>query len=91
MTNKRILGSLRIFQSVQADLDMVNDWQNNAYIYKKTDPYQLEDDAFPITVSLINDYANQKQLELLDELSAILTRSDSQEVLEKMKEIIRTK
>jgi len=81
----RILGHLRIFQAVQADLKMDNNWASNSYQYNGADPFNLEDDAFPITVGLINQYVAEKQIEVVDELLTTLTRTDSREVLEKLR------
>lgn len=53
--SNRILGDLRIFQSVYADLASVLTHVpgENAYVYKGIDPYELEDERFTITVEAI--------------------------------------
>lgn len=66
--SKRILGHLRIFQSVQADLNMGNEWQDSRYTYEGVDPFQLEDSAFPITVNAIERYGIRMKIEMLEEL-----------------------
>ncbi len=70
----RILGDMRIFQSVFNDLKLrhelvtdSNGVQRYAYVYDGVDPYQLEDNAYPLTVSLI---ARKVADARLDELKA---------------------
>jgi len=82
----RILKHLRIFQAVQADLQMDNNWASKSYEYKGPDPFQFEDDAFPITVGLIQIYGIERQIEIVDELLVVLTRPDTRKVLEGLKE-----
>jgi len=88
MSKNRVLGHLRIFQSVQADLNMANRWDKQSYEYEGIDPFNLEDDAFPITVGLIEGYAINKQIETVDQLLTILTRPDTQKVLKELRETL---
>lgn len=51
--SKRILGHLRIFQSVHNDLNLMHQPEKHSYMYPSVDPYELEDGAFPGTVAAI--------------------------------------
>jgi hypothetical protein len=59
----RILGHMRIFQAVYADLvnagEMEHDLETHSYIYKH-DPFNFEDRQFPITRSLIKKAQNER-------------------------------
>jgi len=50
---KRILGDLRIFQAIFNDLHLSHNPDGHSYIYPGIDPYELEDDSFPMTVATI--------------------------------------
>ena len=68
--NKRILGDLRIFQAVSNDLNMKHEFVELAdgshewvYTYEGVDPYELEDDSFPLTTELIRQQTARAELE----------------------------
>lgn len=70
----RVLGHLRIFQSVVNDTSLKHELVKFAdgterwvYTYEGTDPYELEDAAFEGTVAAIEEYAESKQTELSEE------------------------
>lgn len=73
MTNntnsERVLGDLRIFQAVYADLrgTLNHSPDITAYIYT-LDPFEFEDNKFPITVAAIEAHTRKAQLDLLDRL-----------------------
>jgi len=64
---------------------MANRWDKQSYEYEGTDPFNLEDDAFPVTVGLIEIYAGRKQVEVVDELLETLSRPDTRKVLLQIK------
>lgn len=67
---KRILGDLRIFQAVVNDLKMKHELVELAdgthryvYTYEGADPYEMEDSEFPLTVKLIHQYGDTREVE----------------------------
>jgi len=75
LKKKRILGDLRIFQAVFADLGvtvLTHSEREQAYYYKDVDPYEFEDDRFPVIVGLIKNLISQEVLKgQIKELQAI--------------------
>jgi len=71
----RMLGDLRVFQSVYNDLDLEHEivslqdgTKTWAYTYPGIDPYELNDSSFPETVKAIEAYSQEKLKELLAEM-----------------------
>ncbi|MBT8161443.1 MULTISPECIES: hypothetical protein [Arthrobacter] len=64
--NKRILGDMRIFQTVFSDLNMKHEIVDGRYVYtyEGTDPYELEDAAFPKTIQLITAHTKEAVQEI---------------------------
>jgi len=49
----RVLGDQRIFQAVVNDLKLTHIPEGKGYTYTGVDPYQLEDNSFPIVTQAI--------------------------------------
>jgi hypothetical protein len=77
----RILGDQRIFQAVCNDLGLRHETvtladgtKGYAYIYDGIDPYQLEDEYFPIVVTAIKSRDDSLKQSLVAEMPKKVTR-----------------
>lgn len=90
--HERILGDLRIFQSIVNDirLEHKSTPEGGVYSYTGIDPYQLEDSALPNTVRMIERYGKQKKLEAVTELIGALRNviSELEDTLESIEKDI---